>query len=253
MTNNNLEKPSIANKVIHQIKDDKIKMRPKIYFLLKTLAIALGIFFAALFILYLISFIIFALRASGVWYLPCFGLRGIGASFLLLPWLLIAISVILIVILEILVKHFAFAYRKPVLYSILFVVIFALFGSFMVDRAGLQSGLFKRAEQGNLPFAGEFYRDLGKAKNKDARRGIVSEITDNGFLIKTRNNDALEIIVTPETRFPFDEEIKENDTIIVFGKRDNGSVQAIGIRKVDDDFRPLDMLFNKSRREIFRF
>ena len=238
MSNNNPQKSSIANNVIHQIKDDKIKMRPKIYFILKSVAIALGIFFVALFILYLISFIIFALRASGVWYLPGFGLRGIGASFVLLPWLLILISVILIIILEILVKHFAFAYRKPVLYSILFVIAFALLGSFIIDRAGLQSGLFKRAEQGNLPFAGELYRDLGKAKNKDARRGVVSEITDNGFLIKTRNNDALEIIVAPDTRFPFGDEIKENDTIIVFGKQDNGSVQAIGVRKVDDDFRP---------------
>ena len=238
MINNNSQKSSIANNVIHQIKDDKIKMRPKIYFILKSVAIAIGIFFTALFILYLISFIIFALRASGVWYLPGFGLRGIGASFALLPWLLILTSVILIIILEILVKHFAFAYRKPVLYSILFVVSFALLGSFAVDRAGLQSGLFKRAEQGNLPVAGKFYSDLGKAKNKDARRGVVSEITDNGFLILTRNNEEFEIIVSPDTCFPYGAEIKENDTIIIFGKQDNGSVQAVGIRKVDDDFRP---------------
>ena len=239
MNNNNLQKSSIADKIIHQIKDDKIKMRPKIYFILKSAAIAFGIFFVALFILYLISFIVFALRASGVWYLPCFGLRGIKTLFIMLPWLLILISVILIIILEILVKHFAFAYRKPVLYSILFVVIFALLGSFAVDRMGLQSGLFKRAEQGNLPIAGEFYSGLGKARNKDMRRGIVSEITDNGFLIKTRNNDILEIIITSETNFPFNEEIQENDTIIVFGKQNNGSVQAIGIRKVDDDFMSL--------------
>ncbi len=239
MNNNNSQKSSIADKIIHQIKDDKIKMRPKIYFILKSAAIAFGIFFVALFILYLISFIVFALRASGVWYLPCFGLRGIKTLFIMLPWLLILISVILIIILEILVKHFAFAYRKPVLYSILFVVIFALLGSFAVDRMGLQSGLFKRAEQGNLPIAGEFYSGLGKARNKDMRRGIVSEITDNGFLIKTRNNDILEIIITSETNFPFNEEIQENDTIIVFGKQNNGSVQAIGIRKVDDDFMSL--------------
>ena len=239
MNNNNSQKSSIADKIIHQIKDDKIKMRPKIYFILKSAAIAFGIFFVALFILYLISFIVFALRASGVWYLPCFGLRGIKTLFIMLPWLLILISVILIIILEILVKHFAFAYRKPVLYSILFVVIFALLGSFAVDRMGLQSGLFKRAEQGNLPIAGEFYSGLGKAENKDMRRGIVSEITDNGFLIKTRNNDILEIIITSETNFPFNEEIQENDTIIVFGKQNNGSVQAIGIRKVDDDFMSL--------------
>ena len=239
MINNNSQKPSIANKIIHQIKDDKIKMRPRIYFILKSAAIALGIFFVALFILYLISFIIFALRANGVWYLPCFGLRGIGASFMMLPWLLILVAVILIIILEIFVKHFAFAYRKPVLYSILFVVMFAISGSFAVDRIGLQSGLFKRAEQGRLPVAGKIYSDLGKGKNKDMRRGIVSEITDYGFLIKTRNNDTLEIIVTPETRFPFAADIEENDTIIVFGKQDNGSVRALGVRKVDDDFMPL--------------
>ncbi len=239
MTNNNIQESSIANKIIHQIKDDKIKMRPKIYFILKSAAIAFGIFFISLFILYLISFIIFALRASGVWYLPYFGLRGIGTLFMSLPWLLISISVILIIILEILVKHFAFAYRKPVFYSILFIIIFVLLGSFAVDRIGLQSKLFKKTEQGDLAVAGKFYRDLGKTENKNVRRGIVTEITDNGFFIKMRNNKTLEIIVSSNTNFPFNAKIKVNDGIIVFGKQDNGLVQALGVRKIDDNFKPL--------------
>jgi len=41
--NSHLQKTSISDKVLGQIKGGQVKMRPKIYFILKTLLIVFGI------------------------------------------------------------------------------------------------------------------------------------------------------------------------------------------------------------------
>ena len=67
--NNQSKKSSIVNKVLGRIKRGEVKMKPKAYFILKTVLALLAIVVVALFALYLISFIHFSLRASGTWYL----------------------------------------------------------------------------------------------------------------------------------------------------------------------------------------
>ena len=55
--------------------------------------------------------------------------------------------------------------------------------------------------------------------------------------MKTHEGGFLTVIVGPETRFPLGADIKENDAVVVFGKDENGTINAFGIRKVDDDIR----------------
>ena len=232
---NNLQKSIIAEKVLGKIKNDQIKMRSKARFVLKGVLIILGIFLVFFFTLYLISFIIFALRASGVWYLSGFGFYGFRTALVLLPWLLILIAIVALIILEILVKHFSFVYHRPIFYSILGVVIFTLLGSFIIDKAQFHSCLFQKAQEERLPVMGKFYRDLGIEKNRNVCRGIVLEITENGLQIKTPRGKILNVNITSETQFLDGTDIKKDDVIIVLGERDNSEIQAVGVRKVDDD------------------
>ena len=233
--NNNSQKSLITGKVLEKIKSGKIKMRPKIYFILKAILVGLGAAVIAIFILYLISFIVFALRISGIWFAPGFGFYGVKIFLVSLPWLLILIAIILILILEILVEHFSFAYRLPILYSVLGIITLVLLGSFALSQIKIHPYLFQKAQEKNLPVAGKFYRDFGAGKFRNAHRGVVSEITEKGFKIETPGNEILNIIITPETRFPFGKDIKENDSVMILGERDNGAVRAFGVRKVDDN------------------
>ena len=100
-----------------------------------------------------------------------------------------------------------------------------------------------------MPVAGKFYRDFGAGKFRNAHRGVVSEITDNGFKIETVRNETLNIIITPETRFPFGKDIKENDIVMILGERDNCAVRAFGIRKVDDN---LNNNFPRNRGQKYK-
>ncbi len=231
-----MPKFQLVDKVLGKLKSGKVKMKPKACFILKTLLIILGIVAIAFFVLYLISFIAFVLRVSGIWFLPGFGFHGIRPFFVSMPWLLILTVALLIVVLEILVRHFAFSYRRPILYSVLAIVAFALLASFIIGKTQFHSGLFLRAQERRLPIAGEFYRGFGMPKFHDVHPGIVSEITDDGFIIETREGQALTVIVVSETRFPFGTGIKESDAVMVLGKEDNGAIQASDIRKISDDF-----------------
>lgn len=233
--NNDPQKSATVKKVLNEIKNDQIKMRPRVYFVLKGILVIFGIFLVAFFTLYLISFILFALRASGVWYLSSFGFYGFRTSFVLLPWLLILIAIILLIILEILVKHFSFAYHRPILYSILGIIIFTLLGSFIIDKTQFHPRLFQKAQEERLPIMGKFYRDLGIEKDHNVCRGIVLEITNNSFQIKTPRGKVLDVNITSKTQFPDGIDIRKDDIVIVLGERDNNKIQAIGIRKIDDD------------------
>jgi hypothetical protein len=236
---NNSQKSLITGKVLEKIKSGRVKMRPKAHFVLKTALVALGFILIILFLLYLISFIVFTLRMSGIWFAPGFGFYGIKIFLFSLPWLLILIAIILIIVLEILVKYFSFAYRRPILYSILGIIALVFLGSFVINQTKIHPCLFQKAQERNLPVAGKFYRDFGAGKFRNAHRGVVSETTEKGFKIETPRNETLNIIITPETRFPFGKDIEENDNVMILGERDNCTVRAFGVRKVDDNLNNL--------------
>lgn len=233
--NNDLQKSTTAKKVLSKIKKDQIKMRPRVYFVLKSVLIICSVFFVALFVLYLTSFILFALRASGAWYLSGFGFYGLKASFILLPWLLIIIAVVLFVVLEIFVRHFSFAYHRPILYLIIGIVILTLLGSFIIDKTQFHPCLFQKAQEGRLPVLGRFYRDLGIEKDRNVSRGIILEVSNNNLQIKTPRGKILNVNITSETQLFDGADIKKDDVVIILGERNDSEIQAVGIRKIDDD------------------
>jgi len=145
--NNNL-----TEKILNKLRSGEFKMKPRIYFILKAILIILGTLIVALFTLFLISFISFALRTN---------FRGFGVLFSSIPWLLIIVAAFLIIVLEILFKHFAFTYRRPILYSVIGILIVVILGTLIIDRTPFHRGLFDRAREGRLPIFGPIYRNFG--------------------------------------------------------------------------------------------
>ena len=237
MNINNQEQKSIKERILEKIKSGEVKMRPKIYFVLKAILIVGGIFLVAGFIIFLISFIHFHLRASGLWYLPAFGPRGFLTAFRFLPWILVFLSLALILILEILAKRFSFVWRRPMLYSLLIIIFVVLIGGFIIGKTAFHPRLFFQAREGKLPLMAPIYQEFGMPKFEDVHRGVVEKLTENGFLLRKADNELLTIILSSNTQFPFGKEVKEGDSVVVMGKRDDSTILAIGVRKIDDQFR----------------
>ncbi len=233
--NNQQEKNSIIDKVLNKIKSGRVKMKPKIYFILKTVLLISGTLVLISFIIYFVSFVIFSLRVSGVLFLPKFGFSGMKIFLNSLPWFLILIIAILIILLEIFAKKFTFVYRRPILYSLLGIIMIVFIGSFLIDKTPFHSNLFWKAQQRRLPGIGMVYRNFGAPRIGNVHHGAVSEVIDNGFKIETPCGEALTIVVSPKISLILKTDIKEGDAIVVLGKRSNSTVQAFDIRKVEKD------------------
>lgn len=231
MENNNKQK-SIKENILTTIKSGQLKMRPKWQFFLKAVLAIVGAVIVFLTILYLASFIIFALRQTGVLFVPIFGPEGWLAFFTHLPFFLIFLLIIFIVILELLVKHYAFAYRRPLLYSAIGIFVLAALGALIVANSPLHGGISKYADENKDSFVGKFYEDYGQPRFQDVHRGVVIETINNGFTMKNRRQEVLTIVVSRRTRLPLGADFSIGDIVVVFGPRTGNMVAAFGIQEI---------------------
>jgi hypothetical protein len=226
--------------ILEKIKTGQTKMKPKWHFILKTGLLILGLVIAVLTLLYLASFVLFILRQTGAWFLPTFGLHGIFVFLISLPWLLILIGIIFVVLLELLVRRYSFGWRKPLLYPLIAIIFFVTASSLIVSRTTLHQSLFLRARTNQLPIAGQLYRNFGIPQNRNAHIGLIAEMINEGFRMETPRGEILKVIVTSETSFPAGTDFQKNDRVMVLGQRDDHTIEASGIRRIDDQIESMD-------------
>jgi hypothetical protein len=230
------EENKIKQDVLAAIQDGKLKQKPRWFFVLRGTLIGVGIGLALCVILYLISFILFVTRETGVWFTPAFGFRGWFVFFRSLPWVLIALSLIFIAVLEVLVKRYSFAYREPLLYSVLGIVAIVAAGGFLLFETSLHQSLFDSARRGGLPIIGEFYKGFGTERFNDIHPGVIVGTTTHGFTMQEPfEAGRATVVVASDTDFPPDVTFMPSDTVIVFGSEAGDIIEAVGIREVSDN------------------
>ncbi len=220
----------IKEKVLSAIEDGKVLMRPRWHFILKATLAFIGFAFLMVALVYILSFIIFTLRESGAWYVTPFGMRGLRAFLVAVPWLLILISIILIVVLEVLVRRYAFVYRRPLLYSVVAIVGLTFLMGVVVERTPLHPGLMRHADQKRLPIGDRLYEGYGHRQAPDVHPGVVSKILDSGFEMGTARA-SVRVVITAATKFTPDNRIGLGERVVVFGPFVNGEIQAYGIHR----------------------
>ena len=209
----------------------------KIYYLnnLELLILLISIIvILALFVIYLISFIIFSLHTSGVWFLPNFGFHSIGILFSSLPWLLIVLSIVLILALEIFAERLAFVYHRPVVYSLIFIIVAVVLASILVGMTSFHSSLFENSRDYNLPIIGQFYRGYGSPRIHNVHNGVVIKLADNGFTIETPNGEIFNVILDSKNLSILQATIKVGDTVVVIGEKNGNTIQATDVRKIQE-------------------
>ena len=223
----------IKNKILAEIKSGQLKQRPHWYFVLRGALIGTGIGLVLCLVLYLASFIFFILRQTGVWFVPAFGFRGWFVFFRSLPWLLIGLSAIFVIVLELLVRRYAFAYREPLIYSVFGIIVIVFAGGFLLFETSVHQALFGVAEQRNLPAPiGALYRGYGEQHFDDIHAGQVVATTSDGFVIQeSYDNSTATVVFASDTVFSSDDRFAPSDTVVVFGSEASNVIQAIGIRR----------------------
>lgn len=229
------EQKSMNTHVLQKIRCGTITMRPKWHFILAALLKILGAFIILLTLVYLASFILFVLRATGVLFVPLFGLRGIFAFVFALPWLLLLMTLLFVLVLEVLMRRYAFAYRRPLLYSSLGIIGVVVLSATAVERTHMHQRMLAASHRSPMPFAGPMYRAFGEQRFRNIHRGTITALIPQGFTLQNRREELLTILLNHATRMAPQTILAPQDMVVVFGERDqNSTVQAVGIRKLDE-------------------
>jgi hypothetical protein len=228
------EEKSIIDNVISQIKRGDTKMKPKWHFVLKTTLLAIGTFFVSITLLYIVSLVIFILRKNGVIFVPLFGLKGLSVFIFSIPWILITLSIAFVIVLEILIKHYSFTYKRPLLYSLLGIVVVMTIGGVMVFKARIHDSLLKYAEDAKLPVIKYFYREYGLQKLDNVYIGNIKEIFDDRFVMDNSHYEDIEVIITDDTELPIGVDLEEGDNVVVLGELKGDEIIALGVRMLNE-------------------
>jgi len=167
----------IKEKIDNLISQKEIKMKSKSLFVLKKISIFSIIISTSLLAFFLLSFISFKLRINGLW---MFSKLGIGKFLYHLPWGMILVVTGLIIIVELFIKRFS--YKKPLIYSLVIVLIMVFMGGFIIDRAGIhdrmqEKGIYRHGIQDNV------------------YKGVIENYKDNEFDLTS-----FRVRVTPDTK-----------------------------------------------------
>ncbi len=220
----------LKDRVMASVKSGQLKMRPKWHFILRASLLAVGVALAALAGLYLASLLVFIAHETGISAVPVFGWPGIMLFLTSLPWVLILLVLFLIIILELLVRHYSFAYRLPLIYSGLGILLLVGAGGLLVAFTP-----FHRMMANCPPFGGPppcvmgIYGDLDPGRHNNIQRGTIARISGYNYIIINRNQEELLIVVSSETKLPLGADFEVGDKIVVMGEREGSRVEALGI------------------------
>jgi hypothetical protein len=228
---------SVRSGVMDAIQKGRIQMRPRWHFVLLSILALVGVLILFLTLLYVSSLALFFLRDSGVWVAPSFGMRGWWTVVRGVPWFLVFLVAIFILVLELLVRRYAFVYQKPLLASVVGILILIVVGGFAIAQTPMHRQLALSARHGDLPPPLQFwYGDMFRAPQPDELyRGVIISIGDHQFVIVDPGTGTTTVILTPRTRLPYGEDFSVGASVVVIGDVvATDTIQAFGVAEVDN-------------------
>ncbi len=222
----------LRENILARIQKGQAKMTPRWHFLLKTSLFLFGFILIFLCALYLLSFTLFVLDKSQLWFVPQFGAHGVFIFFRSLPWLLIFIVLFLILFIQILARHYSFSYKRPLFYSVFGILFLVIVGSSVVQKLGFHEGVSEYSRMHKLPFAGPMYERFELGEEQSVYPGVIIEIRDPNFSIRSRRQEILNVEVSHETRFPAGKKFLVGDEVLVLGEREEDTIEAYGVRPI---------------------
>jgi hypothetical protein len=222
----------IHAEVTQRILDDAVKMRPKWQYTAKTVLTVTGLIFFVLAFFYIVSFAFFVMQQTGVLFAPGFGIYGLHAFLIAFPWILAALAVFFLILAHILIRRYAFAYRRPFIYSVAGLAVIAMIAGVVATITPLHHGIATRASIHRVPGASTLYREFLSEQLRYVHRGTVERIARPEIYMLDVRGDVLQVRVTTKTRQRDPDALMIGDSIMVLGEREENAIEAVGIRRL---------------------
>lgn len=229
----------IEEKVLKEIENGEVKMRPRAYFTIRKAMDALLGLIVLLLVVYLVSFLVFALRESGVWYEPAFGGAGWAAFFFSLPWALIALIAIFFVALAIMMSRSSVGYRWPIVYSLVGAICLIGAANLLIINTSINNAIFGGGVHEEIPIVGRYYSGFEVPAEGDIHHGeVLAPLSaGNGFVLMDLYGATSAVVVASATSFlpagVATETITPGEEVVVFGERNqSGTIDALGVDEI---------------------
>lgn len=226
------KKTDLSKKVMGQIHKKHVKMHPRLYFVLGSLLLGIGLAGAVVLATIFINLAFFRLRIHGplgyLWF-GGFGLKPFLATF---PWLPLLIAIGGILSGLVLLRRYDISYKKSFLALVIGLVALVLTTGFLLDYIGLNERMERLRPLRPLyppQFAG-----------KDWVTGEIIEVGGDELIIVTPEEREVTIKLEKRTLLPFGGDFKEGERIRAIGKWQDDVFVAIGIGKGRLDWRMIN-------------
>ena len=125
---------NVKNKILNIVETNKVKMIPKWKFVLYSALGIFGLVFSVLALIFLASLVMFLLATSGFMYMPLFGLQETFRFLVSIPVILFLVAVVMLFVTEALARQHEFAFKKPVMITLLSITFLSLVVGFFLSR-----------------------------------------------------------------------------------------------------------------------
>lgn len=194
-----------------------------------TLLVVFGLITLALVLLYLVSFVALVLRERLIFDAVSFGPGVVFAVMHTLPFLLILLVVTTLLLLHVLVRHFAFAYMKPVALTLGFGLLVTLAVFALVLIGDKNSRIAKLGEGRHLPGVDMLHARFRDRMPPLVLQGTIIGLQRGAYIIRDDAGREIVVTITKNTRTDQDE-YKFGDRVMLLGERFEQSLRALGIR-----------------------
>lgn len=229
-------KSSMQENVLERIRTDAVTQVSKSHFVVRmifTISVAIVTLLVSISIF---NFMFFSLRFHQHEMLLGFGSRGLLFFFVLFPWGLLIVDVLLVSLLEWLLRQFRFGYRIPILYLLGILLALTVSTGLFLDRVtSLNDNLLGQADHHKLPPP---LNDLFEAMRvppppEDGVCKCVITAID-GKKVTAYNQDlgtSTQYNVTLPDNDGDDLPLKVGDTVFIAGDANNGTIRAFGMKR----------------------
>lgn len=223
---------SLSEKILEKIEKGEVHMRPRWQFILRGLLWITGTIVVAILTIYLASFVLFALRENGLGLAPSLGWQGVMLFIVSSPWILFFFVALLLVNLYVLVRHYSFSYKKPLLYSIIGITVVVLGASVAIHQTPLHANIHCLVSKRPVPGISHMYTDIAKQRPRGVAAGTLQITSENTYILTTETGDRWQIVIGPGTQMPPRHLLQTSSTVVVFGKTTPDGIQAFGIKPI---------------------
>ncbi|USN53273.1 MAG: hypothetical protein H6760_03820 [Candidatus Nomurabacteria bacterium] len=210
---NEKPKPSLAEQITQEIKEQKLQMRPKAYFIIGGIALSVGLLASMALTLFFFSVVLYRLRVHQP--LSYLGHGGIGPFIENVPWIPIFVAVVGITLGIWLMRKYEFSYKHTFLWVAVGMVGGVTLFAVLLDQAGVPDSA--RGIRFLEPIMHERYSGDSWVSGK------IVEVSDPGFLLVAPNGNDFVIYYANDTLIRPDVPIRVGEWAQVLGDRIDAS------------------------------